>query len=395
MELVQATAELGAYHATPPQADGFYAIGDIRRLRGDLEGAEAALREAHARGRSPQPALALDPAGRGQGQGRGCRDQRRRRRGGLGSLGPGAAPAGAGRDRHRRRRRRSGPGPRLDELAEHRRGLPVAGARGRPPGGHRSRPRWPKATRPGAARELRAAIKGWREVGSPYEVARARVILSRALRALDDDETPTSSSSAALDEFRRLGARVDVEAAERELRDADGPPERSGIHPQDVHVHRHRRVDQPCRGARRRGVGAAPALARRHAAGPGREWGRGDRQLDRRRVLRGVRRGSRRRRLRDLDPARPASTTGPAPASRCRSGSASTRPMPTSAGATTAESASTLRLGSGRSPSAARSWPRPRPSPKRATFPPRTRGRRRSRAWQRLSASRRSPGRNA
>jgi tetratricopeptide (TPR) repeat protein len=38
---------------------GFYAIGDVRRLKGDFEGAEVALREAHARGRSPQPALAL------------------------------------------------------------------------------------------------------------------------------------------------------------------------------------------------------------------------------------------------------------------------------------------------------------------------------------------------
>ena len=58
-ELERATIELGAFNAIPPQADGFYAIGDIRRLRGDFEGAEAALREAHARGRSPQPALAL------------------------------------------------------------------------------------------------------------------------------------------------------------------------------------------------------------------------------------------------------------------------------------------------------------------------------------------------
>ena len=78
-DLEQATIELGAYNATPPQADGFYAIGDIRRLKGDFEGAEVALREAHARGRSPQPALALDPAGGGQGQ-VGCfGDQRRRR----------------------------------------------------------------------------------------------------------------------------------------------------------------------------------------------------------------------------------------------------------------------------------------------------------------------------
>jgi len=54
-----ATLELEDFRAVPPQADGFYAIGDIRRLKGDFEGAEAALREAHSRGRSPQPALAL------------------------------------------------------------------------------------------------------------------------------------------------------------------------------------------------------------------------------------------------------------------------------------------------------------------------------------------------
>jgi tetratricopeptide (TPR) repeat protein len=59
LELERATTELTAYNATPPQADGFYAIGDIRRLRGDFAGAEAALRDAHARGRTPQPALAL------------------------------------------------------------------------------------------------------------------------------------------------------------------------------------------------------------------------------------------------------------------------------------------------------------------------------------------------
>src|SRR4051794_9671767 len=59
LELERATTELASYNATPPQADGFYAIGDIRRLRGDFEGAQAALREAHTRGRSPHPALAL------------------------------------------------------------------------------------------------------------------------------------------------------------------------------------------------------------------------------------------------------------------------------------------------------------------------------------------------
>ena len=58
-ELERATIELGAYNATPPQADGFYAIGDIRRLKGDFEGAQQALREAHCPWPVAQPALAL------------------------------------------------------------------------------------------------------------------------------------------------------------------------------------------------------------------------------------------------------------------------------------------------------------------------------------------------
>jgi cytochrome c-type biogenesis protein CcmH/NrfG len=58
-ELLQATTEPAAYDATPPLADGFYALGEIRFRLGDLVGAEEALRHAHALGRIPQPALAL------------------------------------------------------------------------------------------------------------------------------------------------------------------------------------------------------------------------------------------------------------------------------------------------------------------------------------------------
>ena len=74
---------------------------------------------------------------------------------------------------------------------------------------------------PGAAHELRAAIKGWRDVGSPYEIARARAVLSHALRAADDEDAADLELRAALDEFRRLGARIDIDAAERELRAAE------------------------------------------------------------------------------------------------------------------------------------------------------------------------------
>lgn len=40
-------------------AEGWYQVAEIRRLRGDLPGAEEAYREAHQNGRDPQPGLAL------------------------------------------------------------------------------------------------------------------------------------------------------------------------------------------------------------------------------------------------------------------------------------------------------------------------------------------------
>ena len=58
-ELVRATSELSKFNVAPPRAEGLYAIGDVRRLMGDLDGAEVALREAHQHGKPPQPALAL------------------------------------------------------------------------------------------------------------------------------------------------------------------------------------------------------------------------------------------------------------------------------------------------------------------------------------------------
>ena len=46
-------------------------------------------------------------------------------------------------------------------------------------------------------------------------------MLARALRALDDVEGADLESRAAADEFRRLGARIDLEAIEREARDLE------------------------------------------------------------------------------------------------------------------------------------------------------------------------------
>ncbi len=218
-DLETATSELGAYNAIPPQADGYYAIGDIRRLRGDFAGAEAALREAHARGRSPQPALALIRLAEGKVK--------------IAATAIDAAIAESGWGRSGRARlfpaqaeiaiaagdlavARSAV-EALDEIVATYPSPALEAGRQATLG----RVLLAEGDAPAAAEALRASIKGWREVGSPYEIARARAVLSRALRAVGDDDDADLELNAALDEFRRLGARLDIEGGERELRDAE------------------------------------------------------------------------------------------------------------------------------------------------------------------------------
>jgi class 3 adenylate cyclase len=218
LELERATTELTAYNATPPQADGFYAIGDIRRLRGDFAGAEAALRDAHARGRTPQPALALIRLAQGNVKAAAkaidtaVAEQTWDRWARARLLPAQAEIAIAAGDLARAR-------AAVDELRSIVMGYPSpaleAGCRVAI-----GRVLLAEGDPASAAAELRIAIKGWRDVGAPYEVARARAMLSRALRALDDEDNADLELEAALEEFRRLGARIDIAAAERDLRDA-------------------------------------------------------------------------------------------------------------------------------------------------------------------------------
>ena len=218
-DLERATIELGAYNATPPQADGFYAIGDIRRLKGDFTAAEAALREAHGRGRSPQPALALLRLAEGKVKAAAAAinaavleetwDQWARARLLPAQVEIGIAAGDVAQAR-----------AAVDALAGIVSGYPSPALEA---GRQASLGRVLLAEDDpvGSARELRRAVKGWREVGAPYEVARVRAVLSRALRAVQNDDEADLELQAALDAYRRLGARIDVEAAERELRDVE------------------------------------------------------------------------------------------------------------------------------------------------------------------------------
>ena len=176
---------------------------------------------------------------------------------------------------------------------------------------------------------------GWREVGAPYEVARARAVLARALRALDDEDDarpraarPRSTSSAA------SGRRIDVEAAERELRDVED--RRSG--PATAHkTFMFTDIVGSTNLAEALGDQAWERLLRWHddmLRSRDRERGRGDRQLDRRRVLRRLRRRPGAAIECAIDPAGAARPCAPSDGLRpVRSGSAAHAPRRTGAAA--------------------------------------------------------------
>ena len=207
---------------------------------GDLEGAEAALREAHARGHSPQPALALIRLAEGK-----VKAAAKAIEAAVEETGDrwarAQAAAGAGRDPDRGRRRRDGARaasrswPRSSPATHRRRSTrraksPDAGrvllAEGEPAG----------ATASSGPRSA-----SWREVGAPYEVARDRAPSWRwHCSDLDDEDAAFLELAAARatssGAWAHAGCRGGRAAADR----GRGPSARARAGPQDIHVHRHR-----------------------------------------------------------------------------------------------------------------------------------------------------------
>jgi class 3 adenylate cyclase len=207
IELERATTELERYRATVPQADGFYAIGDIRRLKGDYDGAEEALDEAHARGRSPQPARALIRLARGNTKAalsainaaiedEWSRPARSRLLPAQVQIAIAAGDldlAASALDQFTELVAQY-PAPALDATRD------VA----------RGRLQLAQGDAADAARTLRTAIRAWTDVEAPYEVAKARVLRGRALRALEDEDEAATEFRAAAKAFATLGATIDA-----------------------------------------------------------------------------------------------------------------------------------------------------------------------------------------
>ncbi|WP_109474032.1 adenylate/guanylate cyclase domain-containing protein [Ornithinimicrobium cavernae] len=194
-------------------ADGLYEIGEIRRRRGDFAAALEAYRQAAEIGRPAQPGLALLRLAEGKVDAAAAAmlrtlDEVSTPLARLALLPAQVEIALAAGDL---------PGARAaaDELETSvaryrvgRRTTPAFDAQQ-----HLAAGRIQLAERDwaGAVRSLRRAREMWQQVGAPYEVAQARMLLGMAYRHLSDDDGATEEFQAAEATFARLGARLDEE----------------------------------------------------------------------------------------------------------------------------------------------------------------------------------------
>ena len=194
-------------------ADGHYEIGEIRRQRGDFEGAEESYRTANEHGRDPQPGLALLRLAEGKvdaavaGITRTLEDVqdplfRLRRLPAQVEIAIAAGDLRTAREA-------------LDELERIVDSYKIAERRAVAFDAtiHVGLGRIKLAEKDwdAAVASLQRARDEWRDVGAPYETAQARMLLGIAYRRRGDEYGGTDELEGALASFERLGARLDVE----------------------------------------------------------------------------------------------------------------------------------------------------------------------------------------
>jgi DNA-binding CsgD family transcriptional regulator len=82
---------------------------------------------------------------------------------------------------------------------------------------------------------LRRALEGWQALEAPYEVARTRVLVGLACRALGDDDAYALELEGALAAFRELGASPDVARVEK-LVTGSAPDDSHGLSARELEV---------------------------------------------------------------------------------------------------------------------------------------------------------------
>ena len=203
--------ELRAFNRLLHVGEGLYRIGEIRRLMGDVAGAQDLFRQAGELGRDPQPGLSLLLLQQGR---------------------PDAAKASIERaldeETSKLSRARLLPSSvhislkagnfdaaraaadELETIAETYNAPALHAAAHVARGSVLLASDDPKE----AARTFRRAVTHWQDVGAPFEAARARALLAQAIRDQGDDETAALELRAARSTFEKLGAVPDLNAVE-------------------------------------------------------------------------------------------------------------------------------------------------------------------------------------
>jgi ATP/maltotriose-dependent transcriptional regulator MalT len=229
-EISAAGEELIAFK---PRSAGaaFVDLGEIRRRRGDLAGAEECLLRAHQLGSDPQPGLALVRLAQGRTAAAlaalrtalaGAASEAPTRPALLAAQVDAALAAGDLALAQQAADQLAAAADRLDRpavraAAQHAQGA-VSLAR------H-------DAT--AALADLRAARSGWAALDLPYEEAQARLLIGTAAGALGDHEGARLEVQAARRTFARLGARRDALNAAALLASPDRP---AGLTPRELEV---------------------------------------------------------------------------------------------------------------------------------------------------------------
>jgi DNA-binding CsgD family transcriptional regulator len=211
-------------------AEAHYQVAELRRLRGDLAGAEEAYEEARARGRDPHPGLALLQLARGRPEVAaaairtavaGVEDpfSRIRLRAAqveiaLAAGDPDLAEGACAEVADLAGRYRSDGFVALQQTTQ----AACLLARGRA-----------EAALP----SLRSACRSWRRLGMPYEAARTQVLAARACESLGDHDGALRELDAAAAVFERLGAAADAATVASLRGGAHGP---DGLTPRELEV---------------------------------------------------------------------------------------------------------------------------------------------------------------
>jgi DNA-binding CsgD family transcriptional regulator len=216
----------------PAAAQAFYRQGEVHRLRGEFSAAEEAYRDASRCGCEPQPGLALLRLAQGNGDAASAAIRR--------VVGETTEPLKRARllpayveimlAMGEAEEARSACRELEEVLAQYKSGMlsaMVAHAEGA------------VALTQGdawaALPELRHAWQVWQELEVPYEVARVRVLLGQACRALGDDDTAALELEAARGVFEQLGATPDLAKVDSLARDAPSV-DAHGLTPRELQV---------------------------------------------------------------------------------------------------------------------------------------------------------------